>query len=193
MEKYRKACEEIDKIHKLDKTIEIFEDIEYPSEFLYANRFVKCLEKLAPQASEHIKLAARCQHFKRWEIVRVSFPMDKVGYLKWRKALYFYQSDEAAKILESVGYNNEFIEKVKILIQKKEINKSPENQLIEDIACLVFLEFYLENFSTKHEIDKLKSIISKTWAKMSKNAKYEALKIDFGQNIKSIILEAIKP
>jgi len=109
------------------------------------------------------------------------------------KSTLFYQSDEAAKILESVGYNNEFIEKVKILIQKKEINKNPENQLIEDIACLVFLEFYLENFSTKHEIDKLKSIISKTWAKMSKNAKYEALKIDFGQNIKSIILEAIKP
>jgi hypothetical protein len=192
MEKFRQACEEIDKIHKLDKTKEIIDGVEYPAEAVYADRLLKRLESFVPNAPEHIKLACLCQHFKRWEIPRNSYIMDKVGYLKWRKSLYIYQSEEAAEILEKVGYSSDLIEKVKLLIQKKEIKKNHEAQIIEDVACLVFLEFYLDEFSKKHEVEKLKSIIDKTWTKMSEHAREEALKINFPVELKTIILEAIK-
>jgi hypothetical protein len=192
MKKYQIACIEIDKAHSLDKSSEMFDGVEFPSEMLYAVRLVDCLGNFAPNASEQIKLAARCQHFKRWEIPRNTFPMDKVGYLKWRKALYVFQSEEAAKILEKVGYDNAFIDEVKLLIQKKEIKKNADAQIIEDVACLVFLEYYLEDFSKKHEPDKLKSIIAKTWAKMSDSAKNEALKINFKEDLKAILKEALK-
>jgi hypothetical protein len=192
MNKYQIACIEIDKIHCLDKTSEMIDGEEFPNEMLYAVRLVDCLGNFAPNASEQIKLAARCQHFKRWEISRNTYPMDKVGYLNWRKALYVFQSEEAAKILEKVGYNIAFINEVKLLIQKKEIRKNADAQIIEDVACLVFLEYYLEDFSKKHEADKLKSIIAKTWAKMSEHAKAEALKINFMKELKAIIKEALK-
>jgi len=191
MEKYLQACIEINKNHSLDKNIETIEGIDYPAELLYANRLVDRLENFKPDAGELLKLAARCQHFKRWEILRNAYPMDKVGYLKWRKALYIYQSEESAKILEQVGYDDEFISQFKMIVEKKEISKNPNAQIIEDVACLVFMDYYLEDFSKKHEPEKLKSIIAKTWKKMSNSAKSEALKFDFPGDLKKIILEAL--
>lgn len=191
MEKYIKVCFEIDEVHSLDPTIEVAYGKDFPAELLYSDRLVKCLEKFSPEASEQVKIAARCQHLKRWEIPRNTYPMDKVGYLKWRKALYIYQSEEAAKILKKVGYNDDFVDEVKALIQKKEISRNINAQTIEDIACLVFIEFYLDDFSKKHSIDKMKSIISKTWSKMSDKGQKAALSIRMSENLKLIMLEAL--
>ena len=55
--------------------------------------------------------------------------------------------------------------------------KARYTQLVEDIADLVFLEYYLEPFAAKHDYDEAKwcDILQKTWRKMSPEARAFAL------------------
>src|SRR3972149_6054023 len=55
-----------------------------PKELVYARRMSAWLEKLAPGASEPLRLAARCQHIRRWEIRRSDYAEGATGYRKWR-------------------------------------------------------------------------------------------------------------
>ena len=42
-----------------------------------------------------------------------------------------------------------------------------EAQTLEDVACLVFLRYYAENFAAKHPREKVFDILLKTQRKMS--------------------------
>ena len=77
------------------------------------------------------------------------------------------------------------------MIEKKLLKKDVETQLLEDVICLVFLEFYLTPFVEKHDTEKLKNIILKTWNKMSDKGHQEALKIDFAPKNLQLIKEAL--
>ena len=48
------------------------------------------------------------------------------------------------------GYSEEDAERVADLLLKKNLKSNPETQALEDVACLVFLEHYLEPFAAKH-------------------------------------------
>jgi len=61
----------------------------------------------------------------------------------------------------------------------------------EDIACLVFLEFYFEKFSEKYTEEKLIDIVKKTWIKMSHKGHEAVLKLPFSDKSLSIIAKAI--
>ena len=129
-----------------------------------------------PNASEEVQIASKAQHICRWKIARESYPMDRVGYLKWREDLKKFHAKTTAEILEKAGYDQEFIARVSFLIEKKLLKKDEETQLLEDVICLVFLEYYLDPFVQKHDTEKLKNIILKTWNKMSEKGHQEALK-----------------
>ena len=118
---------------------------------IYSQQCFEWLKKLNPNYTEEQEIAARCQHFRRWDIPREDFPMDKKGYYQWRIKLYTYQAEKAADILLKVGYTEEFIHEVKCMIAKKDLRKSENSQLIEDVACLVFLEHYIEDFASSKD------------------------------------------
>jgi len=59
------------------------------------------------------------------------------------------------------------IARVGALVRKERLKRDPEAQTLEDIACIVFLEFYAEAFMQKTDDDKLAGILAKTWGKMS--------------------------
>src|SRR5690606_37810895 len=107
----------------------------------------------------------------RWEIPRDSFPKDRVGYLQWRNKLKVHHADIAEKILGELGYDHETIERVKFLVQKKQLRHDEESQTLEDVVCLVFLSYYLDDFAGEHEEEKVVSILQKTWTKMSEKGK----------------------
>ena len=144
-----------------------------------------------PNASEEIQIASKAQHICRWKVARESYPMDRVGYLKWRTDLKKFHAETTAAILEKAGYNQEFINRVSFLIEKKQLKKDEETQLLEDVICLVFLEFYLEPFVEKHDREKLKNIILKTWNKMSEKGHQAALKINYSPENLELIKEAL--
>ena len=96
--------------------------------------------------------------------------MDKKGYLQWRNLLKQHHADTAAKILNETGYDVATIDIVKFLLLKKQLYSNPDTQLLEDIVCLVFVQYYLDDFAAKHDDEKVIDILKKTLKKMSTRA-----------------------
>ena len=191
MTSFQIASTSIDAENALDPNQEIYQNKSFPKELLYSDRMYKKLMDFEPNASEEVQIAAKAQHICRWKIARESYPMDRMGYLKWREELKKYHAQTTAKILEKAGYSSEFIARVSFLIEKKLLKKDTETQLLEDVICLVFLDFYLDDFVKKHDTEKLKNIILKTWHKMSENGHQEALKINYKPENLELIKESL--
>src|ERR1041385_552642 len=90
-----------------------------PRELVYAQWLSDWVLRLFPDASEPLRLAARCQHLCRWEIPRESYPMTRAGYLQWREGLKKLHAKKAGEILREVGYDEQTIRRVQELNLKK--------------------------------------------------------------------------
>lgn len=191
LEKFDKAIHLFDEANSLDPNKELFEGKEYPKELLYAIRMTDQLNKFAPNSSEALQLTVRCQHICRWEIARSSYEMNRVGYLTWRKDLKDFHAKKAAEVLNSVGYDEGTIEQVEFLLLKKQLKKNADTQTLEDVVCLVFLEFYFLKFSKKYSEEKLIDIVQKTWKKMSNKGHEAALELDLPPDALALITKAL--
>jgi hypothetical protein len=165
--------------------------IAYPKELLYSQRMSRTLLQFNPDASKALQIAARAHHISRWEIARNEYPMDRGGYLKWRETLKKMHADKTGKILEQVGYDTIFVDRIRKIILKKQIKKNEESQALEDTICLVFLNYYFEEFAAKHPDEKVIDILQKTWIKMSKEGQEAALKLDFTETSLALVKQAI--
>jgi hypothetical protein len=149
----------------------------HPVELVYGRRMSETLARMAPNASEHPRIAARGQHIERWTSPRISYPAGRMGYLKWRKDLQGFHARRIGEIMAAAGYDTDDIERVGALICKERLKSDAEAQMIEDVACVVFLEHYLADFLAKTDHDKLAGILAKTWNKMSPLGRDEARKL----------------
>ncbi|MBP6759874.1 MAG: DUF4202 domain-containing protein [Flavobacterium sp.] len=191
MTPFQNASLWIDAENAQDPNSEIYQSKTYPKELLYSNRMYERLMSFHPNASEEVQIATKAQHICRWKMPRETYPMDRVGYLKWREDLKKFHAKTTAEILEKAGYSQEFIDRVSFLIEKKLLKKDEETQLLEDVICLVFLEHYFDPFVQKHDREKMKNIILKTWNKMSEAGHQEALKINFSDTNLQLIKDAL--
>ena len=169
-DRYEKAIAAFDTINAGDPSLESDGAVREPKELLYAQRMTAMLQRFAPQASEAVRLAVRCQHIRRWDIPRASYPRTAAGYKQWRMRLLSYHAEVAAAILQEIGYDQDMIGRVTSLLRKEGLKRNPEAQLLEDIVALVFLEHYLAAFVEQHpEYDQAKfaDILRKTARKMS--------------------------
>ena len=189
--KFKEAIRLIDSRNSKDPNKEIYQGEEYPKELLYSQRMTQHLDEFSPDAPEELRIAARAQHICRWKVARNAYPMNRVGYLKWRNDLKKVHSEITAEILEKVGYEKDFIDRVTFLIQKKKIKKDEDSQTLEDVICLVFLEYYLKDFAAKHEDEKMMDIIKKTWAKMSEKGHQAALKLPMDPKSERLVKQAL--
>ena len=160
-------------------------------ELLYARRMTAWLERLAPDASEAIRLAARAQHIERWTSARADFAEGREGYNRWRRELAQFHARRAGEIMEAAGYDGPMRERVAALILKKGLKTDPETQLLEDVICLVFLENYFADFSEKHDPDKIVDILRKTWRKMSPRGHDAALALDLPAPARALVERAL--
>ncbi len=188
---FEKAIEAFDEYNEKDPNTEVSRDKNYPKELIYAQRMSKKLIEFSPDASEALRLAIRCQHIGRWEIPRDSYPKDRVGYLNWRNKLKQHHADIAEKILRQIGYDDDIIERVKFLVQKKQLRQDGESQTLEDVVCLVFLEYYFEDFTGQHDEEKVISILQKTWGKMSEKGHQAALELKLSDDSIKLIQQAL--
>lgn len=189
--KYDLAIELIDQINATDPNTEDDDGLSYPKELLYSERMTDCLIEFDPTASELLHLAARAQHIARWTIPRSSYPDGRKGYHQWRNELKTFHAKKTAEVLSAVGYTPEEIDRVESLIQKKKMKIDPESQTIEDVICLVFLEYYFDDFAKKHEEPKVIDILKKTLNKMSEKGKTAAMKIEFSKECGALVQKAI--
>jgi hypothetical protein len=175
---YDKARALIDAANREDPNQVTADGKEWPKELLYSERMSDMLERYNPDADDAMKLAIRAQHIERWKSPRNAYPMDRIGYLTWRKDLYKIQANTAADMLLQAGYGEDVTERVRNAVAKKNIKGNPDTQLLEDVTDLVFMEHYMLEFVGKHpdySEEKWVDIIRKTWNKMSPTAHEFAL------------------
>tara|TARA_B110000967_G_scaffold124231_1_gene126930 strand:- start:24541 stop:25128 length:588 start_codon:yes stop_codon:yes gene_type:complete len=190
-ERFSAAIRLFDEANRQDPNREDWEGVSHPKELLYAERMSEGLKKFAPNSSEALQLTVRCQHICRWEIPRDSYEMNRTGYLMWRQNLKKFHAKKASQILQSAGYDSETIDKVAFLLQKKQLKHHPETQILEDVICLVFLEFYFDAFSEKYTDEKLIDVLQKTWKKMSETGHQAALKLPLSDNALRLVKAAL--
>ena len=161
------AYRAFDRANALDPHTEVVDGRGRPAELVYAERMTEWLDRLYPDASVPLRLAARCQHIERWTLPRSSHPEGRVGYLKWRKTLLSFHADRLAAIMAAAGYGETDAERVGSLVRKERIKLDPDAQTLEDVACLVFLEHYADDLFSRYRDDKVIDILKKTARKMS--------------------------
>jgi len=187
------AFQAFDDANAADPNKVVADGVEWPKELLYGRQMSRWMERFAPDAPEALKLAARCQHIRRWEIPRDDYPRDRVGYLKWRTELKHMHARIAGEILEAAGYDADTIARVQSLMKKEHLKSDPEAQRLEDVVCLVFLENWFADFSKQHEPDKVVDIVAKTWKKMSPAGHRAALALagDLPEDARGLVERAL--
>ena len=78
------------------------------------------------------------------------------------------------------------------MLRKERLKADPDVQLLEDVICLVFLKYYLDDFSQKHERPKVVDIIRKTWRKMSDLGRGSALSLELTPRVRALLREALE-
>jgi hypothetical protein len=189
---FEAALHRFDQENSRDPNTEIANSVSHPRELLYAERLTGWVLRLAPNASEELRLAARCQHICRWEIPRAAYPMTRAGYLKWRADLKKFHAEKSGAILREAGYDEETIRLVQDLNLKKNFPADADTRTLEDALCLVFLEFQLADLAAKTADDKTINALQKSWAKMTEAARAEALKLNYGEREMRLIEQALK-
>jgi uncharacterized protein DUF4202 len=186
-----RALEAFRAANAADPNLLIDAGVPRPKELVDAERLAAWVGRLEPSASEALVLASHCQHLCRWELPRTNFPDGRIGYLTWRKALARFHADRAAEILRGVGYDEALIEQVRLINLKSGLHTNPDVQTMEDALCLSFLEHELEEFSGKHEADKVVDIIRKTWGKMSERGHARALELKLSSRASALVARAL--
>ncbi|MEE9148846.1 MAG: DUF4202 domain-containing protein [Candidatus Tectomicrobia bacterium] len=189
--RFAEAMRRFDAANAEDPNTEVYEGKTYPKELLYAQRMTVWLDQLAPDASEALQLAARCQHIRRWMIPRRDYPMDRRGYLRWRTTLYTFHAETGGDILRDVGYDDATISRVQTLLRKERLKRDAEVQCLEDVICLVFLESYFADFATQHDEAKIIGIVQKTWKKMSRHGQEVALTLNLSAPALQLVEKAL--
>jgi Domain of unknown function (DUF4202) len=164
-----------------------------PAELVYGRRMSETLARMAPDANEHLRIAARGQHIERWTSPRTGYPEGRQGYLSWRKQLREFHARRVGEIMAAAGYRADDIARVGSLIRKERLKSDAAAQLLEDVVCVVFLEHYLAGFIGKTSEEKLTDILAKTWNKMSPLGHEHALKLSLPPAGAALLVRAIGP
>lgn len=181
----------IDQLNAEDPNRDVVEGAPQPRELIYAKRLTGWVLRLAPKASEALRIAARGQHVRRWTIPRSRYPMNRAGYLRWRETLKAFHADTIAGLMREEGYPDDAIQRVRTLMGKRQLGSDPETQTLEDALCLVFLETQFADLRRKTADEKMREVVRKTWGKMSERARAEALKLPLLEADKAYVLQAV--
>jgi uncharacterized protein DUF4202 len=191
MTRYDDAISRIDANNGEDPTLVPADGAEIPAELAYGRRMSTALAALYPEASEELRLACRAQHIRRWTLPRNAYPMDRPGYHRWRTELKDRHARLAGEIMRECGYGDAQIARVEQLIRKENLKRDGESQALEDVACIVFLTHYIEEFAAKHDDAKLTGILRKTWGKMSDRGHKAAAQIGLPDRVGKLLAEAL--
>lgn len=186
------ALASIDAANAEDPNRVEIDGVSVPAEKLYGERMSEMLARIYPDASELLQVAVRAQHIRRWEIPRDTYPMDRPGYLRWRKELGRKHAEWAGEILAASGYGADEIARVGSLLRKENLRRDPETQALEDVASLVFLAHYADAFAAKHAPEKVVAILAKTLGKMSDHGRAAAGTLDLSPAVQGALEAAAR-
>ena len=163
-----------------------------PKELVHAELLTGWVQRLRPDASEPLLLAARAHHILRWTVPRASYPAGRTGYLRWRNRLHAVHAEEAGRILAAVGYEPATIARVQAIVRKQRLAQDPEVQTLEDALCLVFLDLQLDELTGRlADEEKMVSVLRKSWTKMSPAGRDYALGLELTPAGRALVRRAL--
>lgn len=190
-ERLTNVLEKIDRLNSEDPVKDEWEGHSFPHELMYSKQLTEWVLRLDPKASEHLRIAARGQHVRRWTIPRDRYDAGRGGYLRWREDLKKFHAETVAGLMREEGYPEPDIERVVSIIRKRNPQENREAQVIEDALCLVFLESQFDDLRGKTPDEKMREIVRKTWKKMSEDAKGRALRLPLREDQLIFIKESL--
>ncbi len=191
-QRFDSALRRFDEENSRDPNAQLTGGVERPRELVYAEWLSEWVLKLCPDASEELRLAARCQHLCRWMMPRDSYPMNRAGYLKWREALKHFHAHRAGEILRELGYAEDAVARVQSLNLKKNFPHDPESRVLEDALCLVFLEYQFADLAARATEEKMINALQKVWKKMTPGAREAAGTLAYGPREKRLLERALE-
>jgi len=192
-ERLARAVAAIDAANQDDPNTLVVRGETRPKELAHAELVSEWVERLRPDASEALRLAARAHHVQRWTIPRSDYPTGRSGYLRWRKALQGHHVAVLRGILEAEGYPQEVIDRAAALLRKQGLGRDPEVQALEDALCLVFVETQFADLAARLPEEKLLDVTRKTLAKMSPGAVDRASAIPLPDDARALLGRAAAP
>ena len=181
----------IDNVNSEDPNKVIINDQTQAKELIYGQQMTACLEKYWPQANELLQIAVRAQHIKRWHLKRDEFEMGKKGYFSWRIALGKFHAQLTQDLMLENEYSLIEAEQTAAIIRKEKLKTNSDSQTLEDVACLVFLQHYFDEFAVKHSEEKIIRILQKTWGKMSEKGQSIALTLTLPIHLSQLVEKAL--
>lgn len=185
----------IDNINSEDPNQTIIDGNTKPNELLYGEYMTTCLTQYFPQSNELLQIAVRAQHIKRWQLKRTEFDAGKAGYYQWRIAQGKFHAQLAKSLMLENGYDESEAEITACMLRKEKLKANSDTQTLEDVACLVFLQYYFDAFAAKYtETDneaKIIRIVKMTWGKMSDRGHEIALSLTLPDHLAALVGKAL--
>lgn len=186
----------IDNANREDANQEMVGGESLPREYAYSLHMTRWLYELEPAPSERLQIACRAQHIERWKMPRSDYPEGRKSYYEWRQACGRMHGRRAAEIMAECGYPESECERVEVILTKRELRKDADTQLLEDVACMVFLEKYFAPFyadNVEYDREKWLRIVRRTWGKMSPRAHERALALSsqLPEHLQALMQEAL--
>jgi len=190
------ALNAIDSANKADPNQEQVDGQWLPKEYAYSLHMTRWLFELEPVPSPRMQVACRAQHIERWTMPRKDFPEGRKAYYQWRQACGRMHGRRAAEIMEQCGFPKDECQRVETILTKRELRQDEDTQLLEDVACMVFLERYFADFyeqKVDYDREKWLRIVRRTWGKMSHRGHEAALKLAEGMppHLLALLQEAL--
>jgi hypothetical protein len=185
------ALHSVDVANRADPNRVQFDGEEWALAELQGVRASAWLEQLAPDPPEAVQLAVRAHHLRRWSVVRAEYPDGRVGYHQWKRAAKEVHATALVQVTDGLGLAPDVVTRAQALVRRNGLGSDPETQLVEDCACLVFVETQFEPLIDKIGRDKVVDAVRKTVRKMSPAAVAlapAAVRTDAGR---SVLVEAV--
>ncbi|MBM4361125.1 MAG: DUF4202 domain-containing protein [Deltaproteobacteria bacterium] len=189
--RFEVAIGAFDAANGADPTSLLVDGVARPRALVVADRLEAWVVRLAPDAADTLRLAARSQHVRRWEFPRAAYPEGRLGYLEWRKAAARFHAAQVTEILRGAGYSDAETALVTRITLKQGIKVTPEVQLMEDALCLSFLEHEAEEFAGTQPFEKVVDVLAKTWRKMSPAGHAVALSLPLPAPVRAAVEAAL--
>ena len=154
----------------------------------HAERAVRWIRALRPDASDELLLAARGHHVRRWEIPRSDEPDGRAGYLRWKRRLQQHHAEILGRVLEGSGFD---VARVQAIVKKERLKTDPDVQSLEDALALVFLETQLNELGEKLDDDHMVDVLAKTLRKMTTAGRSAAASLTYDEHGLALVQRAV--
>jgi hypothetical protein len=191
LSRYADAVAAIDAANAGDPTTVVVRGAAEPLALAHGRLAVEWVQRLRPDAPEEVLLAARAHHLRRWKVPRRSYADGRAGYLRWRRDQKARHAREVAAILGPAGYEADEVARVQSLIRRDGLGTDADAQLVEDAACLVFLETQLVATAATLEPDHIVTVLQKTARKMSPAAVALLAEVPLTDDARAIVGRAL--